>query len=188
MPAASAIFTAYIEPVIVREGDKYTNNPLDHGGPTRWGITEARARAARYEGRMQDLTREQAIEIYRLFYWTQPMFDQVVPIVPLLAAYMLDIGVNQGTSRPGRYAQRALNVLNNGGSQYADINEDGVFGAMSRAALQSFIQRRGVEGASVMLDMVKAQASVKYIEIAEGNKSQEVWEWGWQKRAFQVTA
>lgn len=186
MPAN--IFIDYMQPVLVREGERFTDNPLDHGGATKWGITYSRARAAGYGGLMQDLTLERAMDIYRLFYWEQPMFDKIVPLVPNLAKYLLDIGINQGTNTVSKYPQRALNVLNAGASLWEDVEVDGVFGAMSRAALSSFLQRRGVEGSAVLIDMVQAQASVRYMEIAETKKDQEVWEWGWQKRAFQVAA
>ena len=38
-----------IDGVIGREGG-YSNHPADKGGPTRWGVTEAVARANGYRG------------------------------------------------------------------------------------------------------------------------------------------
>ena len=38
-----------IDDVIAVEGD-YSNHPADRGGPTRWGVTEAVARAHPYNG------------------------------------------------------------------------------------------------------------------------------------------
>jgi lysozyme family protein len=43
-----------IEEVIGREGG-YSNHPADRGGATRWGITEAVARAHGYRGVSADL-------------------------------------------------------------------------------------------------------------------------------------
>ena len=40
-----------IDELIAREGG-YTNHPADRGGPTRYGITEAVARAHGYDGPM----------------------------------------------------------------------------------------------------------------------------------------
>ena len=40
-----------IDGVIGREGG-YSNHPADRGGPTRWGVTEAVARANGYRGDM----------------------------------------------------------------------------------------------------------------------------------------
>ena len=56
-----------IEELIEREGG-YINHPADKGGPTRFGITEAVARAHGYAGAMSDLPREEAAAIYRRLY------------------------------------------------------------------------------------------------------------------------
>jgi lysozyme family protein len=53
------------------------NHPADRGGPTRFGITEAVARAHGYAGPMALLPREEAAAIYRRLYWLRPRFDQV---------------------------------------------------------------------------------------------------------------
>ena len=50
---------ALIDAVIDREG-RYVNHPADRGGPTRWGVTEAVARAQGYAGPMRDLPRAEA--------------------------------------------------------------------------------------------------------------------------------
>ena len=45
-----------IEDLIEREGgEKFTDHPSDRGGPTRWGVTEAVARAFGYEGDMRTM-------------------------------------------------------------------------------------------------------------------------------------
>lgn len=65
-----------IEALIEREGG-YVNHPADCGGPTRWGITEAVARAHGYGGAVASLPREEAEAIYRRLYWQRPRFHQV---------------------------------------------------------------------------------------------------------------
>lgn len=177
--ASSDAFLNYISPVIDREGG-YSNHPADSGGETMWGITVARARAAGYLGPMQAMTKDQAVEIYRLFYWRQPMFDRIHAVDPAIGLQLLDYGINFGQVVAGRHLQRALNVLNNGGTIYPDLTADGVCGAMTLAALRGFIAKRGAEGLKVLLGMIRAQASVRYIEIAEAKPSQEVFEYGWQ--------
>lgn len=57
--------------IVGREGG-YVNNPDDTGGPTRWGITQAVARAHGYSGDMRDIPRETAIAILTADYWTGP--------------------------------------------------------------------------------------------------------------------
>ena len=53
-----------IDDVIGREGG-YSNHPADRGGPTRWGITEAVARAHGFAGDMRDFPREDAASASR---------------------------------------------------------------------------------------------------------------------------
>lgn len=57
-----------IDDVIAREGG-YTNHPADRGGPTRWGITQAVARAHGFAGDMRVFPRDEAAAIYRRVYW-----------------------------------------------------------------------------------------------------------------------
>ncbi|MEO7787654.1 MAG: glycosyl hydrolase 108 family protein, partial [Sphingomicrobium sp.] len=63
-----------VEALIEREGG-YVALPADRGGPTRFGITEAVARAHGYGGAMAQLPRDEAAAIYRRLYWLRPGFD-----------------------------------------------------------------------------------------------------------------
>lgn len=162
-----------------REG-AYSDDADDRGDATAWGITEAVARAFGYAGAMRDLSREQAASIYRHRYVMQPRLDQLEPIDSALAGRLFDIGVNCGASVGIRFLQRALNVLNRGGALFPDIAVDGGLGAVTLAALRAFIAARGDDGRRVLLGMVAAQHSVRYVEIAERNASQEAFEFGWQ--------
>lgn len=169
----------YINSVIARE-DGYSNNPSDKGGETNFGITIATARAFGYVGPMQTMSRDTAVQIYRQRYWTQPRFDQLAIVDAALAEKLLDIGVNMGPATGVTFMQRALNVLNQQAKAYPDISVDGGIGPMTLTALQAFYAMRGVDGHRVMLGMVASQQSVRYIEIAEKNPSQETFEYGWQ--------
>lgn len=180
--------TDYIDKVIGREGG-YSNNPADKGGETMWGITAAAARAFGYTGPMAQMTRDTAIAIYRARYWSQPKLDQVQALDGDIAEKLLDVGVNMGPATGVQFLQRALNVLNNQGKAFPDIAVDGGIGAMTLAALQSFIAQRGNDGRRVLLGMIASQQSVRYVEIAEKNPSQETFEYGWQlNRALGVAA
>ena len=63
-----------INAVIAREGG-FGDHPADRGGETRWGITEAVARADGWSGPMRDLPRDRAVAIYRRLYWSRPRLD-----------------------------------------------------------------------------------------------------------------
>ena len=61
-------FPAFIDRVLAHEGG-YVNHPQDPGGETNHGITLRTARANGYSGAMRDMTRAQAVEIYRKAFW-----------------------------------------------------------------------------------------------------------------------
>lgn len=84
-----------IDELIEREGD-YANHPADRCGPTRFGITEAVARAHGYRGSIAALPREEAEAIYRRLYWLRPRFDAVAERAPAVAAELFDTGANMG--------------------------------------------------------------------------------------------
>lgn len=168
-----------LEVLIGKEGG-YTNDPRDSGGETIWGITKFTADSFGYKGAMKDMTKDQAKAIYRARYWIQPKFDQVYKINPAIAMEMLDTGVNMGVGTAVKFLQRALNVLNQGGTTYPDMAVDGGLGAMTLAALQKFLDTRKQDGVIVMMKMLNAQQSVKYIEIAEASAKNEAFQYGWQ--------
>jgi lysozyme family protein len=85
----------FIDKLIDREGG-YVANPADRGGPTRFGITQAVARAHGYGGAMADLPRDEAVAIYRRLYWLRPGFDAIAQRAPQVAAELFDTGANMG--------------------------------------------------------------------------------------------
>ena len=99
-----------IDDLIEREGG-YVNHPADKGGPTRYGITEAVARAHGYAGAMAQLPREEAAAIYRRLYWLRPRFDQVAERCPKLAAELFDTGANMGPAVASTFLQRTRRII-----------------------------------------------------------------------------
>lgn len=165
------VFDALID----REGG-FVDNPADRGGPTCWGITEKVARQCGYEDDMSAMTRVQAQVIYTKQYWLGPNLHKVAPLSQRVAEELLDTGVNMGSTTAGKFLQRALNVLGT-----YKLTVDGSIGAGTLDALRDYLARRGVEGEQVLLTMLNAQQSVRYIEIAEANPSQLQFEYGWQR-------
>ena len=105
-----------IDAVIDREGG-YVDHPADRGGATRYGITEAVARANGYTGDMRSFPRDAAAAIYRRLYWPRPGFDRVADARAALAAELFDTGVNMGPAVATGFLQRALNALNRGATR-----------------------------------------------------------------------
>ncbi len=175
-----------IDDLIGREGDgKYTNNPADSGGPTRWGITETIARAYGYDGDMRTLPRETAEKIYRERYWSGPGFDKIGQICPLIAIKLMDFGVVAGQERSAIQLQDILNVLNRQEKDYPDIAVDGRIGPLTIHALKSFIRIRGVDGAELIFLMLCALETFHFMTLAKKRPKDEAFIRGWEiNRAF----
>lgn len=157
----------------------YVNHPNDRGGETCWGITAGVARAHGYLGPMKDLPREQAIEIYRTTFWTDPRLNQIGLLSMPIAEELLDTGVNMGPATAGKFLQRALNTLDVRGKLFPTLTVDGALGAMSIGALRAYLDFRGPTGEAVMLKLLNAQQNVRYMEIAEKDPKQEDFVFGW---------
>ena len=123
--------------VIEKWEGAFDNDPDDPGGATNMGIT--RADLARWRQHpvsvddVRNLTREEARQIFREFYWNRINGDKL----PLPAAQLcLDAAVLTGVGRAGKDMQEALNRQN------ANLNVDGVIGPNTIAASLSADIRR----------------------------------------------
>jgi lysozyme family protein len=109
-------FDQLIERVLTHEGG-YVNHPEDPGGETKFGIAKRS-----YPGvDIKNLTRPQAIEIYRADFWNRVQGDQLPRAFVFQA---LDAAVNHGVENAVRWMQRA-----------AKVADDGHIGPMTLAAI-----------------------------------------------------
>jgi lysozyme family protein len=167
-----------IDNVIGREGG-YSNHPADKGGPTRWGITEAVARAHGFRDEMHAFPREEAVTIYRRLYWLKPGFDRVYTHAPKIAFELFDTGVNMGPATATGFLRRALNALNRSGADYADLPASGVIDNTLLTALRGFLAKRGASGEAVLLKAVEALQGERYVRLAETRPANEAFLFGW---------
>jgi lysozyme family protein len=110
-------FDAFINRVLGHEGN-YTFNAKDPGGETKFGISKR----SYPNVDIKNLTREQAIEIYRRDFWGASHADE---LPDALAFQALDAAVNHGPTRAIKFLQSAIGAV-----------PDGIWGTASRAALQ----------------------------------------------------
>lgn len=180
-------FERTIDGVIAAE-QGFVDHPDDHGGPTCWGITQAVARANGYTGPMRDMPVSFAREVYRKRYIVAPGFDKVALVSPDIAGELIDTGVNMGPSRATEMLQRWLNGFNQQGSRYADLFVDAAIGEVTLQALRAYVRWRGAEGERVMVEALNCTQGVRYLEIAEKDKSQEDFLYGWVRNRVAVAA
>lgn len=164
----SGITGAIIASVIFIEGG-FTNDPYDPGGKTKYGITEQVAREYGYKGNIEDLTKEEATDIYNTLYVVSPHFDKVVEINPAIGHKLIDAGVNVGTARVSIWFQRALNSLG------SNIKEDGVIGTSTLNAYRTLESRRGkVKTCELILKILDGYQTSYYLTL---NSSRYITGW-----------
>ena len=167
-----------IDEVIGREGG-YVNHPADKGGPTRWGITEAAARAEGWCGDMRRFPGDEAVATSPRLYWFRPGFDQVAEHAPAIAAELFDTGVNMGPPVAAGFLQRALHALNPGARDYADIAVAPRMGPRILGALRDSLDHRGPAGETVLLKAVEALQGERYLALAQQRPANEAFLYGW---------
>jgi lysozyme family protein len=172
-----SLFDEAFEHTVGVEG-LFSDDPKDSGGATKYGITEAVARAYGYRGEMRDLSLSDAREIYKLRFWDAMRLDEIAAMSEIIALELFDTAVNQGTGAAGTYLQRSLNALNQEGKLYPDVSVDGSVGRMTVAALREYLGRRGKDGEQVMLRALNSLQGAFYIELAEKRSKDEAYVYG----------
>lgn len=99
-------FESALVHILAAEGG-YSNNPKDHGGETRYGITKRVARAHGYLGSMRTLPMATAARIYKISYWDACQCGQLPPWLRLA---VFDAAVHSGPAQSVRWLQQALGV------------------------------------------------------------------------------
>ena len=105
--------------LLAHEGD-FADLENDPGGKTRYGVTEAVARAAGYTGDMPDLPLNLAKTIYQSQFWEAIRGDELPGEVRYV---VFDAAAASGVKQSILWLQRALRV-----------NADGVLGPLTLAA------------------------------------------------------
>ena len=150
---------------IGHEGD-FSDDPKDSGGATRFGITEAVARANGYVGPMHLLPFSLARSIAYSHYWRQNRLDEVGELSNRVALELFDTGYNMGVATAAIFLQKCLNALNREQKDYPDVKVDGVLGNGTLYALRRFMAVRRREGETVMMRALNSLQGAGYIELA----------------------
>lgn len=157
-----------ITAVLAREGGgKFTNDPADRGGPTKYGITQAAL--AFYRGHpvsaqdVEQLQEPEARAIYRANYIEKPGLHLIED--DELRAALFDFGVNSGPRAAIRALQEALSVP-----------ADGVLGPQTLEAL-------ALANAKKMRAEVVAERVVFLGRLISADPTQARFAHGWLRRA-----
>lgn len=179
---------AIIAGVVERESDKYTNDPNDSGGPTKFGITlRTLSRFRKFSctpADVQALTRPEALAVYRWVFVEEPGFDRLLSAATLskpIAEKVIDAGVLSGPARSCEWLQRSLNALNRQAKDYPDIRVDGDCGPGTSRALVSYLSKRGPDGVAVLIEALQSLQGAFLVELCEKRPKDEDYLFGWLK-------
>ena len=154
------------------EGTKYTNDPRDPGGPTKFGIT-----LVAYQNflkrlvtavEIQALTLDQARDFYYRVYW-EPVCDKIQNAA--IAVCIFDCAVLYGLGTASLMAQKAASRLSP-----AAIKLDGIIGDKTVEVLDLVKEED-------FLDTYHALVLEKIDKVISAEPTLEVYRKGWTARA-----
>ena len=158
------LFNRAIEVVLEHEGDTYTDNPLDRGGPTKFGI----AQRWNPDLDVKNLTRAQAIEVYWERHWHGHRYESLPEVI---AIKVFDLAVNLGHKTAVTRLQRALHACG------LRVTIDGLLGTETCGAATQVDQ-------SALMAALRSEAGGEYRLRVARSKDQVVFQDGWLNRAY----
>lgn len=168
-----------INDILKTEGEKYTDDPADSGGPTKWGWTKKALRDMGWFGDVRSLDRQTAFDLYYRRFVVNSGYEPIGPLSMKILCEMMDTAVNMGEYWAGRFLQGSLNALNDEQKIYPDIVVDGKIGPNTIKALKKFLDYRNDEGEVVMLRALNCLQGARYLGLAETMPKNERFVYGW---------
>ncbi|ADL12735.1 glycoside hydrolase family 108 protein [Acetohalobium arabaticum] len=147
----------------------YSDEQKDHGGKTKYGITEKLARDYGHEGEMKDLELEKAKEIYYREFWANHLYSWIED--ERIATEVFEQAVNMGAKTANKHLQKAYNLLAD-----KEIAVDGIIGQRTLEAVNNF------EHNSDLFKLLNILQAKKYINIVKNDASQQKFIRGWLRR------
>ncbi len=163
----AATFDRCLGVVFDAEGG-FSDNPDDRGGPTNFGISAGFLESISYDKTPEELTRDEARELYQKYFWGPVRGDDLPPPVALV---VFDMAVNSGVKTAVRRLQYVLN-------NYQAMDVDGAMGPRTLAAVQSAYHQYN----TIFLGELLNSRREYYADLIRKNSSRGVFARGWNNR------
>ena len=113
-------------------------------------------------------------------YWLHKHLnlDEVAKSFPNIAFQLFDMAVNMGVSTSAKIFQRCINILNREGKDYPNLVIDGIIGEKTIRILNTEL----LDEKQYLYKLIILMRAKIYIDMVEGNESQEVFIRGWLNR------
>lgn len=165
----------------------YFNHPNDPGGETMYGIIKTEARKWGYEGKMRDLPKEVAIEIYKKKYWKATGLMNIKNFAVALSIF--DFQVNSGI-RGAKIAQKTANKLYQNRTVEESfkkamegtypLSEDGALGPKSFEVINKIPPLEFLMAYNIFQED-------QYEDLMRNNSKLRVFDEGWENRIVKKT-
>lgn len=158
------LFDRAVAVVLEHEGESYTDNPIDRGGPTKFGISQ------RWNPDLdvKNLSRDQAIEVYWERYWYGHRYEFLPEAI---AIKVFDLAVNLGSRTAVKCLQRATHACG------ARVVVDGILGVETCGAARQADPK-------ALLAALRSEAAGEYRLIVARHSDQKEFQGGWLNRAY----
>lgn len=165
--------------ILEDEGSKYTNDPNDPGGPTKWGVTKKTYQQffqlMVVDQEIEQMTALTAKQIYRAYYWIPLCCDHIMDLAIAIAIF--DCGVLYGVGTIAVMVQRALSL------QGATLKLDGILGDKSINALNLYLGGGRPEARKSLMEFIHGLLYERMDAIIADNPKEQVYRHGWSNRA-----
>lgn len=170
-------FDTAIITILKQEGG-YSDNAGDPGGPTNFGITQMYLDSIAKDPyltqknitKVTDLQQEDAIYIYRKYWWTQNNYEKILD--QRIATKLFSIAVNEGERPAVRCLQRAVRAVSG-----LAIPEDGDLGLRTTDAINKL-------SPAELLPALRSEVAGYYRVVAAEHPKEEWALVGWLNRAY----
>jgi len=165
-----------INVVLSHEGG-FSNNPLDPGGPTNFGITlkflqsfydELKISKKATPSDIANLIKKDAIKIYKIILWDKGPYEKIKHHE--IASKLFDMSVLMGKERASILLQQAINEC-----QKIQIKVDGIIGLISLNCINSI-------DTLILLSKFKLKLIGYILKVIKNKSSSQIFMKGWTRR------